>query len=207
MRRLVISVAALTILAAPAEAKWEFFACPSENFATEFPDTPKVESVQFAMPRHKAALSAKTYTATVDGITYKMLVADYSDRVPFGASILEEAVFEHTEADDHGAQNGTIVRNDTARIEPVVRGATYGRRVTMDLANKGGRSITTFYFHEGKLYEQSATISPANGDYTSPYGTRFVESLLFNLTRLDDEAGGEAKMIAGCGTDLPPFKY
>jgi hypothetical protein len=33
------------------------------------------------------------------------------------------------------------------------------------------------------LYEQSVTILPANGDYATPNGSRFVESLLFNLTR------------------------
>jgi hypothetical protein len=207
MRRLVIIAAALTIMTVPAQAAWEFYACPSDNFATEFPAPPTVANVYFSMPRHKAALSARTYTTVYDGITYKMLVADYSDRVPFGASILEEAIFQHTEADDHGAQNGKVIRNDTARIEPVVRGATYGRRITMDLPNNGGRSITTFYFHEGKLYEESATISPENGDYTTPVASRFVESLLFNLSRLQQEADGQAKFIAGCGTDLPPFKY
>ena len=134
-----------------------------------------MEAVKFTMPRHKDALSAHTYTTTVDNIVYRMLVADYSDRIPFGASILEEALFQHTEADDHGLRNGKILGNDTARIEPVVRGATYGRRITMDYPNGQGRNLTTFYFRDGKLYEMSVQILPANGDYGSPTGSRFVE--------------------------------
>ena len=170
MRGFALTVAAATAMlvsAMPAQAGWGYFACPSDNFASQFPDTPKMESIEFAMPRHGKALSARTYTTTVDDIVYKMLVADYSDRAMDGASILEEALFQHTEADDHGLRNGKMIGNDTARIEPVVRGATYGRRITMDMPG-GGRNLTTFYFRDGKLYEQSVVVSPANGDYSSP---------------------------------------
>jgi len=159
-------VAALLVSAVPAEAAWKYYACPSDNFASQFPDVPKMENVRFSMPRHKLALSARSYTATVDNMVYRMLVADYSDRVADAASILEEAIFQHTEADDHGLRNGKMVGNDSARIEPVVRGATYGRRITMDIPNNGGRNLTTFYFRGGKLYEQSVTILPASGDYS-----------------------------------------
>jgi hypothetical protein len=207
MRGIALAVAALMVSAVPAHAAWNYYACPSDNFASQFPAVPKMENVKFSMPRHKDALSARTYTTTVDNVVYRMLVADYSDRVPDGASILEEAIFQHTDADDHGLRNGKIVGNDSARIEPVVRGATYGRRITMDLPNNGGRNLTTFYFRGGKLYEQSVMILPANGDYTSPNASRFVESLLFNLSRLNDEAGGTPPNIQGCGPTIQPFEY
>lgn len=207
MRGIALTVAALMISAVPANAAWNYYACPSDNFATQFPSVPKMETTKFSMPRHGAALSAHTYTATDDNIIYRVTVADYSDRVADGASILEEAIFQHTDADDHGLRNGKIVGNDTARIEPVVRGATYGRRITMDMPNNGGRNLTTFYFRGGKLYEQSVTILPANGDYTTPNGSRFVESLLFNLTRMDQEAGGTPPNITGCGPTIQQFTY
>ena len=207
MRGLALAVGALLILAVPAQAAWQYYACPSDNFASQFPGVPKMETIKFSMPRHGDAKSARTYTTTVDNVIYKMLVADYTDRVPFGASILEEALFQHTEADDHGLRNGKMLGNDTARIEPVVRGATYGRRITMDYPNGGGRNLTNFYFRDGKLYEQSVTILPANGDYSSPVGSRFVESLLFNLTRMDQEAGGTPPNIQGCGTTIQPFNF
>lgn len=209
MRGFALSVAATAMLvsAAPAHAAWNYFACPSDNFASQFPDKPVMETIQYAMPRHGKALAARTYTTTVDDVVYRMLVADYSDRALDGASILEEAMFQHTEADDHGLRNGKMVGNDTARIEPVVRGATYGRRITMDIPNNGGRNTTNFYFRDGKLYEQSVVVLPENGDFASPNGSRFVESLLFNLTRMDQEAGGTPPNIEGCGPAIQPFVY
>jgi len=207
MRRIALALAMVAISAAPAYAGWGYYACPSDNFASQFPDVPKMETIQFAMPRHGQALSARTYTTTVDNIVFRMLVADYSDRAMDGASILEEAIFQHTEADDHGLRNGKMIGNDSGRIEPVVRGATYGRRITMDMPNGQGRNLTNFYFRNGKLYEQSVTVLPANGDYSSPNGSRFVESLLFNLTRMDTEAGGTPPNIEGCGPTIQPFDY
>jgi len=204
---LTVAAAALLISAIPAHAAWQYYACPSDNFASQFPDVPKMETMKFTMPRHGEAKSARSYTTTVDNVVYKMLVADYSDRATDGASILEEAIFQHTEADDHGLRNGKLLGNDTARIEPVVRGATYGRRITMDYPNGRGRNLTNFYFRGGKLYEQSVTILPANGDYSSPVGSRFVESLLFNLTRMDQEAGGTPPNIQGCGATIQPFNF
>ena len=205
MRGFVLTIAALLVSAAPAQAAWQYYSCPSDNFAAQFPDVPKMETVKFTMPRHGEALSARAYTATVNNIIYKMLVADYSDRVPFGASILEESLFQHTEADDHGLRNGKILGNDTARIEPVVRGATYGRRITMDYPNGQGRNLTTFYFRDGKLYEMSVQILPANGDYGTPTASRFVESLVFNVARMK-ETEGLPPNIQGCGTTLQEFK-
>jgi hypothetical protein len=207
MRGLGLTIAALLVSAAPAEAAWQYYSCPSDNFAAQFPDVPKLENGTYTMPRHKAALSARTYTATVDNVVYKMMVADYSDRIADGASILEEALFELTEADDHGLQHGKVVGNVTTRIEPVVRGAVYGRRITLDLDKNAGRSLTTYYFHDGKLYEMSALILPANGDYGSPTPMRFVESLIFNLSRLSQDAGPDVPPIAGCGTAVKPFTY
>jgi len=196
---------ALTMSSVPAQAAWQYYSCASDNFAAQFPDVPKMETVKFTMPRHQDALSARSYTTTVDNIVYKMLVADYSDRVPFGASILEEALFQHTEADDHGLRNGKIIGNDTARIEPVVRGATYGRRITMDYPDGKGRNLTTFYFRDGKLYEMSVEITPASGDYGTPTATRFVESLVFNLARMS-ETEGLPPTIQGCTTNIQEFK-
>jgi len=207
MRGLALTLAAWVISAVPAQAAWQYYACPSDNFASQFPDTPKLENGRYSMPRHGLAKSAHIYATTVDNIVYRMMVADYSDRVADGASILEEAIFQHTEADDHGLQKGKVLGNTISRIEPVGRGATYGRSITMDLPMNGGRSQTNFYFRDGRLYEQSVLILPANGDYASPNGSRFVESLLFNLTRMEEEAGGKPPNIEGCGPTIQPFNY
>src|SRR6266704_17316 len=125
MRGFALAVAALLVSAVPAEAKWQYFACMSESFAAQFPDAPKIESVTFSLRRHGSALSARTYTAAVDNIVYRMLVADYSDRVPFSASILMEALSQHVGTEDGSRANGKIILNDIARIEPEERGAVY----------------------------------------------------------------------------------
>src|SRR2546423_15611438 len=77
----------------------------------------------------------------------------------------------------------------------------------MERPNNGGRNPTTFYYRPGRLYDQSVTIVPANGDYTTPNGSRFVESLLFNLTRMNEEAGGTPPNVKGCGPEIQPFVY
>src|SRR2546423_6124335 len=109
MRGLALTVAALVISAVPAQAAWQYYACPSDNFASQFPGVPKMEAIQFSMPRHGKAVSARTYTTTVDNMMYRMLVADYSDRVADGASILQEAIFQHTEPDEPGLPNAKVV--------------------------------------------------------------------------------------------------
>jgi hypothetical protein len=166
-----------------------------------------MENAKFSMPRHGAAVSARMYSATVDNMVFRMLVADYSDRVPDGASILSEAMFQHTESRDHGLNGGKIISDVPARIENPARGATYGRTLTVDAPNNGGRNITAFYFRDGHLYEQSIVILPASGDYSSPFGSRFIDSLLFNLSRLDEETGGKHEFIQSCGTTIKPFVY
>ncbi|SRR6266566_4802067 len=203
----VTAVAAVLGSALPAQAAWHYFGCPADNFASQFPDVPKMESILFSMERHGKALSARTYTTNVDNIVYRMLVADYSDRVPDGASILGEAMFQYVGDERRGIRNGKIITNDVARIEGVDKGATYGRRITMDMSNGAGRNLTTFYFRDGKLYEQSVTVLSANGDYSSPNGSRFVESLRFNLSLLDGEANGKPTYIDGCGSEIKPFTY
>jgi hypothetical protein len=140
-------------------------------------------------------------------MVFRMTVADYSDRVSDGASILAEAMFQHTESDEHGLAEGKTISDAATRIENPARGATYGRTITVDMPKNGGRNITAFYFRDGHLYEQSIVILPANGDYTSPYTSRFIDSLLFNLSRLDEETGGKHEFIQNCGTTIKPFTY
>ena len=56
---------------------------------------------------------------------------------------------------------------------------TFGRRVTIDLPDNGGRSMGSFYFHQGYLYQSFATVLPANGDFASPFIGRFIDSISF----------------------------
>ena len=51
MRGLALSLAAMLISAAPAQAAWQYYACPSDNFASQFPDAPRLENGRFSMNR------------------------------------------------------------------------------------------------------------------------------------------------------------
>ena len=46
----------------------------------------------------------------------------------------------------------------------------YGRKITVEQPNNGGRTLGAFYFVNGKLVVLESTILPANGDYASPVG-------------------------------------
>src|SRR3978361_225228 len=118
MRGLALSVAAMLISAVPAQAAWQYYACPSDNFASQFPDAPKLENGRFSMPRHGLAKSAHIYTKTVEKIVDPTMVVHFADLAMDGASILEEAIFQHPEAGDHGQQNVKVIGNSPTLIYP-----------------------------------------------------------------------------------------
>ena len=85
-------------------------------------------------------------------------------------------------------QNNKKVLMDTfGRVEPG-KEAIYGRKITVDQPNNGGRTTAAFYFTKGKLITLEATVRPANGDYATPDAGRFIDSVTFNLTRADKSA-------------------
>ena len=96
-----------------------------------------------------------------------MVVSDFRERADEGASLLIEA------ASTFQAEKNVLM-DAYARIDE-----TYGRKVTIDLPENGGRSMGSFYFHEGYLYQTFATVLPANGDYGSPFMGRYIDSLSF----------------------------
>lgn len=55
--------------------------------------------------------------------------------------------------------------------------------------------------------EMSVHILPASGDYGTPTATRFVESLVFNLARMNETEGKLPPNIQGCGTTIQEFKF
>jgi len=73
------------------------------------------------------------------------------------------------------------------RVEPG-KGAVYGRRMTFDMPNNGGRSNVATYFTKGHLYVLEATVLPANGDFTTPDAGRFLDSLVFDLSHTEPGA-------------------
>ena len=66
--------------------------------------------------------------------------------------------------------------------------AIYGRKITVEQPNNGGRTLGAFYFVNGKLIVLESTILPANGDYASPDPGRFIDSVVFQLQRTQQGA-------------------
>ena len=100
----------------------------------------------------------------VDDIEYQIVITDFRDRAEEGANLLVEAAFTFRE--DQNVLMGEYIRIDDS----------FGLRVTLDLPDNGGRSMGSFHFNNGYLYQVFATVLPANGDYTSPFVGRFVDS-------------------------------
>ena len=69
-------------------------------------------------------------------------------------------------------------------VEPG-KDAVYGRKMTFDMPNKGGRKTSAIYFTRGRLFMFEATVLPANGDYGTPDTGRFVDSVAFVLSRAE----------------------
>jgi hypothetical protein len=74
-----------------------------------------------------------------------------------------------------------------ARVEPG-RDSVYGRKMIVEQPDGKGRTAGAFFFHKGRLIAMEATVLPANGDYESPDPARFVDSIVFVLSRTGEGA-------------------
>src|SRR5262245_46302183 len=162
---------ALGLAATPAAAQsqWKSYVSRDLGFWFMAPGQVKAERGTYKGQRsgqHPAII----FSSMDNNIEYKAIVVDMNARVGESASLLEEAVVTFQEG-------RRTVMDNYGRINNL-----YGRKSTVDLPNRGGRSMASFYFNRGYLYIMQATVLPANGDYTGPDMARFVDSQVF-LTR------------------------
>ena len=174
----MLAGAALAVMTAPAEAAWNSYVSHSLGFSVEMPGTVKSEvniyGGEFSGPQETIVFRS------VDGnIKYEVTVFNYIQAKAYGATLLGEVEFDF--------QNRKKLLMDTfARIESG-KDWVYGRKITIDLPNNGGRSTGAFYFNKGYLYWLQATV-PANGDYATPDIGRFIDSLGFVLSGTQEGA-------------------
>ena len=167
--------AALTAMTAPAMAAWHGYISHPLGFAFAAPGELKVEKGTY---RGAVAGTHDTivYRFSDDDIEYKVVVIDMTGtrrkrrdaagrgRIPFPA--------RQESADGH--------------VWPLDR--QFGRKITVDLPNNGGRTTAAFFFINGRIISLQATVLPANGDYETPQMGRFVDSLTFFPVRAADDA-------------------
>jgi hypothetical protein len=167
--------AALAVMTAPAVAAWHGYISHPLGFAFAAPGELKVERGTY---RGAVAGPHDTlvYRFVDNDIEYKVVAIDMSDKANDAATLLGEA--------EHIFQEGKKVLMDTfGRVD-----RQYGRKLTIDLPNKGGRTTAAFYFINGRIISLQATVLPANGDYNTPEMGRFVDSLTFFTVRAADDA-------------------
>jgi hypothetical protein len=166
---------ALVVTAVSAQAVWRGYISHPLGFAFAAPGELKVEKGTYrgdvAGPRETTV-----YKFVADGIEYRAIVIDVTDKANDAATLLGEAEFIF--------QDKKKVLMDTfANVD-----RHQGRKLTIDLPNNGGRTTGAFYFVNGRIVSLQATVLPSNGDYDSPEMGRFVDSVTFFTIRAPEDA-------------------
>ena len=170
---LVVTFAATT---APATAAWRGYISHPLGFAFAAPGELKVTKGTYSGAVAGGPHDSATYQFVDDNIEYKVVVIDMRDRANDAATLLGEAEFAFQE-------NKKVLMDTFERFD-----RQYGRKLTIDLPNNGGRSTAAFYFVNGRILSLQATVLPANGDFGSPEMGRFVDSVTFYTVRAADDA-------------------
>ena len=166
---------ALALAITPAEAAWHgYFNKQGVAFSFTAPGELKGEK-----SRYHSAIAAEhdsvVFTSVEENIEFKVTFVDFTGRASDEAALIKEASAAY--------QDKTKVLLDTdARVE-----ASYGRKLTVDLPNNGGRSMSAIFFKDNHLIQFQATVLPG-GDYQSSDMGRFVDSLAFSETYIVDGA-------------------
>jgi hypothetical protein len=171
--------ASLAVTAAPAEAAWKSYLVKDLGFSFIMPCEPKSDIGTYrggvAGPRQ-----TMIFRCVDDNIEYKATVMSFAQAAADGATLLGER--------EYMFQDGKDVRMDVfGRVEPG-KDSVYGRKIVIDLPEKKGRTTGAFYFTKGKMYVLEATVLPANGDFESPDPGRFIDSIVFVLSRTEPGA-------------------
>jgi hypothetical protein len=166
--------AAFTAMTAPAMAAWHGYISHPLGFGFAAPGKIKVEKGTYRAPV-AGQRNSLIYSFTDDGIEYKAVVIDTRDIANNAATLLGEAEYLFQ-------QNKKVLNDRPERFD-----RQFGRKVTVDLPNNGGRTTAAFYFIRGRIISLQATV-PANGDYDTPDMGRFVDSLTFLTVRAADDA-------------------
>jgi len=165
----------LVLAAAPAEAAWRGYISHPLGFGFAAPGDLKVEKGTYK-GAVAGSLDAIVYRSVDDNIEYKAIVIDTGAEANQSATLLGEA--------EYIFQDGKKLLMDSfGRVD-----GHYGRKLTVDLPNKGGRTTAAFYFVDGRIVSLQATVLPANGDYDNPEMARFVDSISFYTVRAADDA-------------------
>jgi len=167
--------AALMAMTTPATAAWRAYISHPLGFSFSAPGDLKMEKGTYR-GAVAGARDTLVYSFVDDDIEYKVVVVDLSDKANDAATLLGEAGYIFQE-------DKKVLMDTFGRVD-----RQFGRKLTIDLPNNGGRATAAFYFINGRIISLQATVLPANGDYDSPETARFVDSIAFYTVRAPDDA-------------------
>jgi len=171
----ILAGATLAAMTAPATAAWRGYISHPLGFAFAAPGELKVEKGTYRSAV-AGAHDTLVYRFLDDNIEYKAVVVDLTDKANDAATLLGEAEYLFQEGNK-------LLMDAFGRVD-----RQFGRKLTIDLPNNGGRATAAFYFINGRIVSLQATVLPANGDYDSPELARFVDSVSFFTVRAPDDA-------------------
>jgi len=181
LRRMLAALAAVVAASAPSQAAWKSYINRELGFSFMAPGEVKASVGTFrgaiAGPRQTIV-----YRSVENNIEYKVTVMSFIQAQAEGATLLGER--EYMFQDGKGKK---VLVDTFARVEPG-KDAVYGRKIVVDLPGDKARSTGAFYFTKGRLISLEATVLPANGDFASPDPGRFIDSIVFVLSRTEPGA-------------------
>jgi hypothetical protein len=172
---IALTGAVLAATSVPASAAWHGYISHPLGFAFAAPGELKVEKGKYqgaVAGEHEATI----FKSVDDNIEYKVIIVDMTQQANQAATLLGEA--------EYIFQDGKKLLMDAfGRVD-----GKYGRKLTIDLPNKAGRTTAAFWFVNGRIVSLQATVLPANGDFDTPEMGRFVDSITFYPVRAADDA-------------------
>ena len=175
---LVAAALAATML--PAEAAWNSYVNREVGFSFLAPGEVKTEKGTYrsAMAGQRDTV---VFRSVEDNVEFKVTVVDFAARTSDNTALIKEATATFL-------NNNKVLSDEDARIE-----SDYGRKITIDFPNNGGRYMAAIYFKQGHLIQLQVTV-PSNGDMLTPDLGRFVDSLAFAAGR-EETSATELKLI------------
>jgi hypothetical protein len=170
------AVAGATLMASsgPAAAAWRGYISHPLGFAFAAPG-----DLKFEKGKYQAAVAGAhdtmVWRSVDDGIEYRVIVIDTTAEANKAATLLGEAEYIFQD-------QKKLLMDAFGRVD-----GKYGRKLTIDLPNKGGRTTAAFWFVNGRIVSLQAHV-PADGDVDTPEMARFVDSITFYPVRAADDA-------------------
>ena len=178
--RMIRAGAAATALVAalaatPAAAAWQGYFCKDGvGFSFTVPGELKQEKAAYNSTM-AGRRDSTVFTAVDDNVEFKIIVVDFPGRARDENALIMEASKSYQD-------RAKVLLDTDARVE-----STYGRKLTIDLPDNGGRSMSAIFFKDNHLIELRATVLPGGETQSAALG-RFVDSLAFYDSYRDDNA-------------------